>query len=102
MYRNFLATLAAALSFALVVNSQAVSHKLRVTDRALAESLIAQGGRLLADYQSFQLFEVDELPVTKNTSANRPQTADHFNTIELNAKTLDTSVREISTMRRAA
>ena len=65
-------------------------HKLRVTDRALAESLVAQGGRVLADYQGFQLIEVAALPSAKILGDHRVQVMDHFDTLQFNATTLNT------------
>ena len=65
-------------------------HKLRVTDRVLAESLVAQGGRVLADYQGFQLIEVAALPSAKILGDHRVQVVDHFDTLQLNATTLNT------------
>ncbi len=65
-------------------------HKLRVTDRALTEALVAQGGRVLADYQSFQLIEVPELPPAKVFAAHQVEVLDRLDTIQLNAKSVDT------------
>jgi len=39
---------------------QGAPAKLRVNDLRAAERLIAKGGRVLADYGSFQLIEVEE------------------------------------------
>lgn len=68
----------------------AAPHKLRVTDPALAKSLVAQGGRVLADYQSFQLIEVEEMPAAKILSGSGVQLVDHFDRVQLNTRSLDT------------
>ena len=78
------------LPLLLTAAALAGPHKLRVTDRALAESLVAHGGRVLADYQSFLLIEVAELPAAKIFAAGHVQPADHLDTIQLNATSLDT------------
>src|ERR1039457_6587177 len=37
-------------------------HKVQVSDPALAQQMANQGGRLLADYEGYQLYEVAEVP----------------------------------------
>ena len=76
-------------------------HKLRVTDRALADSLIAQGGKLLGDYKSFELIEVEEAPAAK-IADGRAQLVDSYNSIQLNAKSLDTRTPEIQALRKSS
>src|SRR5450756_561055 len=76
-------------------------HKLRVTDRALADSLIAQGGKLLTDYKSFQIVKVEETPSAKIASG-RAQLVDNYNSIQLNAKSLDTRAPEIQALRKGS
>ncbi len=78
----------------------AESHKLRVNDPALAKSLIAQGGRLVADYGSFQVLESDIVP-PGGTGSQGSQLADDLNLIQLNARVLDTRKPEIQASRRA-
>ena len=102
MYRNFLRQFGFVLAGVLAVSAQAGPHKLRVPDRAVAESLLAHGGRLLADYPSFQLIEVDEVPVTKSFAASHFQVVDQFDAIQLNARSLDTRVRADVPMQKSA
>ena len=90
MLNLFFKRLVLLLPLLLTTAALAGPHKLRVTDRALAESLVAQGGRVLADYQSFQLIEVDELPPAKIFAAHQVQLADHLDTIQFNSVSLDT------------
>ncbi len=80
------------LPLLLTTAALATPHKLRVTDRALAESLVAQGGRVLADYQNFQLLEVDELPPAKTVSDLHIQVVDRFDTVQLNGTSLNTRI----------
>ena len=95
MLKIFIIRLALVLPLLLAEVSLAGPHKLRVTDPALAKSLVAQGGRVLADYQSFQLIEVDELPAAKILSGGRIQLVDRFDSIQLNARSLDTRATKV-------
>ena len=90
MLKHIFIRLVLLLPLLLAAAALAAPHKLRVTDRALAESLVAQGGRVLADYQSFQLIEVDQLPSAKIFAGGRVQQADQLDAIQLNTQSLDT------------
>ncbi len=81
------------------VTALAETHKLRVTDPAIAKSLIARGGKLVADYDSFQLIEVDDSAARATDGA--AESADQFNVIELNARQLDTRQPEIRALRKS-
>jgi hypothetical protein len=74
-------------------------HKLRVSDPALAESLVLQGGRLVADYGSFQIIETDQ-PSSAGTEDGRSQPADEMNLIQLNSVTLDTTRPQAQALRQ--
>lgn len=91
--------LSAAISFGQPVVS-AARHKIQVRDPAVASTLEAQGGRLVADYGSYQLFEYDQLPVAL---AGRPELEprDQYNFIFLNATRLDTSKSETQALRKS-
>jgi hypothetical protein len=65
------------------------SHKVRVADPALSRSLVAQGARVLADYDNFQVLEADET-ILGPAEIGRVQPADRFNFLELNSQSLDT------------
>ena len=93
----------AILFFLLVFAGAAWSapHKVRVSDSALAQSLVARGGTLVADYGGFQLVEADDSILT-NLDGNRVERRDDFDEIKLNAKTLNTRSAEIAAMRKPA
>ncbi len=95
-----LMTLASAV--ALNANGAPISpsrpHKLRVYDPVAASALIAQGGRLIADYGSFQLVETANVPAR----LAKTESADDSDFIELRAAKLDTRATEVKALRRAA
>src|SRR3954469_6196089 len=70
------------------------TQKLRVTDKAAAERLIAAGGRLVADYGAFQIIEVPRATTPGLDAAKLSQgvqARDDFDTILLNAGPVDTT-----------
>jgi hypothetical protein len=75
-------------------------HKVQVSDPALAGQLAARGARRIADYGSFQLFDVDD--ATAAAGAGRMEMRDEYNVIKLNAARLDTSLPEIQALRKPA
>ena len=91
-----------AITLGVTLNADAApnqSHKLRVHDPALASSLIAKGGKLLADYGAFQLIETEDVSAAK---ADGAQPADESDFIQLNATQLDTRAPEVKALRKAA
>jgi hypothetical protein len=74
----------------LVAACPAVAHKVKVSDPSIAKLIMEDGGQLLADYGSFQLYEVDRLrpEVLQSDSA---EVCDDSNKIFLNAAQIDTS-----------
>jgi hypothetical protein len=76
-------------------------HKLRVSDPVLAQSLVARGGKLIADYGGFQLIEADDSILT-NLDTRRAEWQDDFDEIKLNAKLLNTRASEILALRKSA
>jgi hypothetical protein len=97
--QNFLSAFTLVIFLSAANFASAESHKLRVTDRALADSLVSQGAKLLVDYGSFELLEIEKIPQPAATK-NRARLADEFNSIELNAKTFDTRAPEIQALRK--
>jgi hypothetical protein len=93
--RNFVLvlTLFTSVSFAQ-------SHKLRVSDPSLANSMKARGGKLIADYGGFQVIEMDQASLT-SADTNRAELADDFNFVRLNAGQLDTRTPGIKARRKA-
>src|SRR5882724_3634675 len=76
------------------------TKKVRVRDPWLAEELLAKGGRLIADYGSFQILQVDE--ALAGVVAAQPGVEDKSeeNVIALNASRLDTTVPEVKALRK--
>ena len=77
--------------FALLAAARpAAAHKVKVWDPSIAKLIVEDGGQLLADYGSFQLYEVDHLrpEVLQSDSA---EVRDDSNGILLNAARIDTS-----------
>jgi subtilisin-like proprotein convertase family protein len=85
--------------FMVAGGASAETHKLRVSDPALAQSLVARGGRLVADYGSFQIIESDTVPTAGSGQA---ELADDLNLIRLNAGMLDTRKPEVQALRKSA
>jgi hypothetical protein len=75
-------------------------HKIQVNDPALAKQIAAEGGRLLADYGSYQLYEVAQINANLSTN-QQAELRDHYNVIHLNASPLDTTKPEIKAKRQA-
>ena len=74
-------------------------HKIRVTDPALTRSLVAQGARIVAEYDSFQIVEAEESSL-RPQDVVRVQSADRFNFIELNSRSLDTRAPAVRSLRK--
>jgi hypothetical protein len=75
-------------------------HKVRVKDRAQAQQLIERGGKLVADYGSFQIILTEEsVAGTKLRGRNEADDAADF--IELNAQRINTRSPEARAMRKA-
>lgn len=77
-----------------------LGHKLEVRDAGLGSQVQAAGGQLVADYGSFQLYEIESFSASL---ANSPQMAvrDAYNSILLNAARLDTSQPVTQQLRKA-
>jgi len=73
-------------------------HKLRVTDRGAVKDIEARGGRLIADYDSFAVVEVNRETAMEMTESGRAQGGDDYNLILLNAGAIDTSSVEKESM----
>ncbi len=76
-----------------LVASTASAHKVRVDNPALAKEISTSGGKLIANYGSFQLFETDSA---------KGEIHDEFDTITLNAGHLDTKKPEIKALKKSA
>ncbi len=74
-------------------------HKLQVSDAATARQVEAAGGRLIADYGGYQLYETPHL--TSQMLANQHnELRDRYNTIFLHAGHLDTTRPEVKALRK--
>jgi hypothetical protein len=74
------------------------THKVQVADRTHAPQIIASGGHLIADYGSYQLYEVPDASFTPAWGKIR----DEYNTIFLNTTRLDTSRPVTQALRKNA
>ena len=74
-------------------------HKVQVSDPAVAREIVAEGGRLRADYGHFQLYEVEQInPDLPGKSG--AEIRDEYNRIELNAAPIDTTATTAKTLRK--
>jgi hypothetical protein len=69
-----------------------LAHKVETSESAVARAIVAAGGRLIADYGSYQLFAAAQ--------TNGLQARDDYNVILLNAARLDTTQPETQALRR--
>jgi Subtilase family len=83
------------------VAARAAQHKWRVSDPALARSMIAHGAKWIADYGGFQLLEADD-SVSTNFISPRIEQEDDFDEIKLNVVLLDTRAPLIQALRKSA
>ncbi|HEY1663662.1 MAG TPA: S8 family serine peptidase [Verrucomicrobiae bacterium] len=81
--------------------ASAASHKLRVDDPALAKSIMAHGGKLIAAYGGFQLIRADDSILT-NFSSSQIESGDDFDEIKLNADLLNTATAQSQALRKPA
>jgi len=94
MLKKLICPLSLVLAATFATAAWGGTHKVRVNDPALAKSLVARGGRLIADYGSFQIIESDTVP------AAPAELVDDFDVIQLNARRLDTRAPETQALRR--
>lgn len=66
-------------------------HKIKLSNRLLAEEIQKQGGRLIADYGSYKLLEVDGETATSFQDNRSVEIKDDYNLILLNAGQIDTT-----------
>jgi len=86
--------------FSLLFALPAVAgHKVQVSDPALAQQMANQGGRLLADYQDYQLYDVAEVPPSI-PGRHDLEVRDEYNQILLNAAPIDTTSAAAAALRK--
>ncbi|MEP7339947.1 MAG: S8 family serine peptidase [Acidobacteriota bacterium] len=81
--------------------SKGDKHKLRVEDAQLARQLTAQGARQIADYGSYQIFNVDTATVRQLGVRDGATARDEDNVILLNSGALDTQSLDVQLKRRS-
>ncbi len=91
--------LAAFLCTGLSLSVHGETHKIRVQDPALAREFIGHGGKILADYGSFQIIETQEAKPTDSTH-QRTEKADDSDLIELNSVRLNTRAADTQSLRK--
>ncbi|MCC6819423.1 MAG: S8 family serine peptidase [Verrucomicrobia subdivision 3 bacterium] len=84
---------------AALAPAAAATHKLRVKDPTLAQELLQNGGKLVADYGSFQVIETDQ-PNQAEGRTDRTQLADASDHLELNTGRLDTRSPLVKSLRK--
>jgi hypothetical protein len=72
-------------------------HKVEVRDAAAARAVVGQGGRLIADYGGFQLYDVPQINGHLPASA---EVRDAYNSILLSTVHLDTSQAGVQALRK--
>lgn len=77
---------------------EAQSQKFRVNDPAAASRLLAQGGKLVADYGAFQIIEAGAANAA--AESNRVESLEDDNFIELHAGRLDTRTPAAKSLRK--
>ena len=87
--------------FGLLFTLPAVAgHKVQISDPALAQQVANQGGRLLADYGGYQLYEVAEVPPNIPGSP-KLEIRDEYNHIWLHAAPIDTTTAAATALRKS-
>ncbi len=98
--RPGLLALLAACGFGLLTSAApAAPRKVRVPDPAAAQELLSRGGKLIADYEGFQLIEVAESTAVLQPT-RRPTVELPGDTIELQSVRIDTRSAEARMMRK--
>ena len=92
--------LAGSLLLALLAAARpAAAHKVKVWDPSIAKLIVDDGGQLLADYGSFQVYEVANLRPEMLQSDNA-EIRDDDNGILLNAARIDTSTAAVKALHK--
>jgi hypothetical protein len=69
-------------------------HKIKVGDRGLSLAVEKKGGRLIADYESYRIYEVDSAASKELTQGGLIESCDDYNLILLNAARIDTTTSQ--------
>ncbi len=77
-----------------VYRSPGSRHKVSVSDRQTLSALKSEGGRVIADYGSFVLLEVNDEVASSLRDSAKAQLVDENNLVLLNAAKIDTSLEK--------
>src|ERR1041385_8950854 len=77
----------------------ATVRKVQVSDPVLVEQIVAAGGKLVANYSSFAIYETS-LPPAQFADQSGIEIRDAFNLIQLNAGVLDTTKSQTQALRQ--
>jgi hypothetical protein len=75
-------------------------HKIEVHDATVGAQIVAQGGKLIADYGSYALYDAPQAGADLSATAGA-ELRDEYNLVRLNAVQLDTSKPETQALRKA-
>ena len=75
-------------------------HKVQVSGERLAQEMAGRGGRLIADYGHYQLWDVNSEAAQALGAKREAQLRDEHNVVRLNAEEIDTSRAEVQAARR--
>jgi hypothetical protein len=78
----------------------AAAHKVKVSDPAAAQLIAQDGGQLLADYGSYQVYEVKQVR-PELLQADEVEVRDDWNRLRLNSATIDTSTGAVGQVRQS-
>ena len=81
--------------------STGLRHKIQTSDSDLGNRILAQGGRVLADYGGFKLYEIEQ-PGADVLNHPAAQRRDEYDFVSLAAKRIDTRQPEAVQARQAA
>lgn len=84
----------------ILATTEGTSHKLQVSDPVLAAKIANSGGKLIADYGGYQIYETTRIPAEIAADAQL-EVRDQYNFITLNAKQLDTRAPEVKALRKS-
>ncbi|MGI8918724.1 MAG: hypothetical protein ACR2H6_08985 [Pyrinomonadaceae bacterium] len=96
------ARVAARVSSAAKYRSPGNVHKVIVSDRTLAKSIESEGARLIADYGTFKLLEVNDALAGSLNDKPGAEFSDESNLIMLNSGVFDTTTAEVQRLRQHA
>jgi subtilisin-like proprotein convertase family protein len=98
----FAAAITASLNFvSSPASGQGRRHKIYARDGKVAAGIVSQGGRLIADYGSFQVLEAGESTALAAAGSGLAEVRDEQNLILLNSGSLDTSRDDVQALRNA-